>query len=205
MQKIIIGIDMSKASLDLCVRNGEIVLQELKLSNAISELKKFFKKFLKDYNQDELLICCEFTSHYTYPLCFVCEDFGIDLWLESPYQIKHSSGLVRGKNDKVDARRIADYAIRFQDKSRLYSLPDKNLASLKALVSERDLCISHKIAIQGQLTDQRRLKRHIKELEASILAVDEQTAKLISDNETLSNQHKLLCSVDGIGTIIRPS
>lgn len=186
----------------------------LKLSNTISELNKFFKKFLKEYNQSAFLVCCEFTGHYTYPLCFVCEDLGIDLWLASPYQIKHSCGLVRGKTDKIDSRRIADYAFRFQDKCRLYSLPDKKLASLKVLVSERDLYVSHKIALQGQLTDQKnfmsamdysrkskRLKGLLKGLDKNISTIDKEIEKFINNDATLSNQHKLLTSVDGVGTI----
>jgi transposase len=101
-----------------------------------------------------MLICSEYTGHYTFPLCFVCEDLELDLWLENPYQIKHSQGLQRGKNDKVDARRIAEYCSRFQDKARLFCLPDNNISSLKVLLSERDMYVSDRAKYQGQLTDQ---------------------------------------------------
>ena len=148
IKKVFIGIYVSKETLDLCVRIGDVIPYEIVLSNTISELKRFFRKFFKEHNSDEILICCEHTGHYTYTLRCVCEDLRLDLWLESPYQIKHSSGLQRGKNDKVDARRIVDYAIRFQDKFRLYSLPDKNISSLRVLVSERDMYISHKSTYQ---------------------------------------------------------
>jgi transposase len=214
MKNVIIGIDMSKVKLDLCVRVGDIISQEIELSNSISELTKFFKKLLKTHTASEVLICCEHTGHYTYPLSCVCEDLSLDLWLENAFQIKHSIGLVRGKDDKVDARRIAEYAIRFQDKSKLFCLPDKHISSLRLLLSERDLYMSDKRKYQGQLSDQerfmskadfadkkKRLSKQLKALEANIYAIDKKIKKLIANDETLSNQHELLCSVDGVGTV----
>jgi transposase len=215
MKRLIIGIDVSKMKLDLCVFGSGKLSQELVISNITSDLMKFFKQLVKKHNKSDLLVCAEYTGHYTYPLCLVCDALCIDLWLESPYQIKHSSGLVRGKNDKLDARRIAEYACRFQDKCCLFSFPDKNIASLKSLVSERDICVSHKSTFQGQLTDQKRfmsksdyadkskrLNDLIKALDKSISAIDKKIEKLIASDATLSNLHKLLCSIDGIGTVI---
>jgi transposase len=57
--------------------------------------------------------------------------------MENPAQIRHCSGVQRGKNDRTDARKIAAYALRFQDKARLFCLPEKNPASLKQLLGER--------------------------------------------------------------------
>ena len=138
----------------------------------------------------------------------MCDGFGLSLWLENPYQIKHSLGVHRGKNDKVDALRIADYAIRFQDKKRLYSLPDKSIASLKILLSERDMYISHKSTYQGQLSAQqdfmsasdyaKRLRKLLADLATNISAIDKKIDAFIDGDETLSKQHQQLCSIDGI-------
>ena len=64
---------------------------------------------------------------------------------------------------------------------------------------------------QGQLTDQkrfmskedykkksRRLTKLINELEARISDIEKEIDELITGDETFSNRHKLLCSVDGI-------
>ena len=45
----------------------------------------------------------------------------------------------------------------------------------------------------------KRLTGLIKELEASIAAIEQEIERLIEEDETLSRQHKLLCSIDGIG------
>jgi transposase len=160
----------------------------------------------------ELLICAEYTGQYTYPLCCACEELQVALWLENPAQIKHSSGVQRGKNDRLDARKIAAYALRFQANVRLFSLPEKHMVTLKQLVSERDLYMSDKSKYRGQLTDQKRfmdkadyaeksgrMGRLLKELDAAIAEIETKIRALINGDATLKRQHELLLSVDGIG------
>jgi len=214
MQKLVIGIDVSKEKLDLCLKLGDNILKEWVLSNTAEQVKNSLKSLLKEHKcaASEFLVCAEYTGQYTYPLSCACDESGVDLWLENPAQIKHSSGIQRGKNDKLDARKIAAYAVRFQDKARLFSLPQKNIASLKQLVSERDLYITDKGKYQGQLTDQKRfmsksdyqkkskrLESLIAELEECIAAIESEIERLIESDQTLSKQHKLLCSIDGVG------
>ena len=64
----------------------------------------------------EMIICAEHTGVYTNPLIAFAEKKGLALSLNSPLDIKHSMGIARGKNDAVDAGRIAEYAHRHQDK-----------------------------------------------------------------------------------------
>ena len=45
----------------------------------------------------------------------------------------------------------------------------------------------------------KRLKKLIKELEECITSIESEIERLIDSDETLSKQHKLLCSIDGIG------
>ena len=214
MKKNVIGVDVSKEKLDFCFLQNEKLVKEWTLSNTTTAIKSSLKSLLKESGLDssEVLLCAEYTGQYTYPLSCACEELGLGLWLENPTQIKHSSGVQRGKSDRIDARRIADYAHRFQDKVRLFSFPEKNIASLKQLISERDMYMADKGKYQGQLTDQKRfmspkdyqkkskrLKSLIVGLEKSLALIEQEIQELIDNDETLSNQHKLLCSIDGIG------
>ena len=158
MKKIVIGIDVSKEKLDFCVKSAEKVIKELVVQNTTKAIGSSLKSIEKEYqlSLSDLLICAEYTGQYIYPLCCVCAELKVDLWLENPAQIKLSSGFQRGKNDKIDARKIADYALRYQDRVRLFSLPQKRIESLKHLISERDMYLSDKRKYQGQLTDQER-------------------------------------------------
>ncbi len=214
MKKFLIGIDVSKEKLDACLMSQTEVKEETVVGNQSLLIKTYLKRVLKEnvIGMSDLLVCAEYTGQYTYPLCCACNELRLNLWLENPAQIKYRSGIQRGKNDKLDARKIAMYALRFQDEAKLFLMPDKSLNTLKQLISERDMYITDKGKYQGQLTDQKRfmdkedykkkskrLNGLIDELNEAITQIEKDIQKTIDKDETLSNQHKLLCSVEGIG------
>jgi transposase len=212
MKKILVGVDVSKEKLDVCQLEASEVKEEKVIENQCKLIKTYLNGLLKQHSKEDVLVCAEYTGQYTYPLSVVCEELGLDLWLENPAQIKYRSGVQRGKNDKLDARKIASYAEKFQDEAKLFSLPEKAMTSLKQLISERDLYVVDRAKYQGQLTDQerfmskedyakksKRLKTLIKELNDVIEQIEKEIQRIIDKDDTLSNQHKLLCSVDGIG------
>lgn len=212
-----IGIDVSKKKLDICVLFGSKVLKEEQVSNhpqAISKLVEELKREL-DMRNDDFLICAEHTGQYTYPLICACKSMDCKLWIENPTQIKYSSGMNRGKNDKVDAKRIAIYASRFCDKAKFYQRPAEELARLTQLESERVLYRSDLSKYKGQLTDQKdfmpkaiyickskRLKALISSLEQVIKTIEEEMNTIIESSKVLSRQMKLLISIDGIGPVV---
>ena len=59
----------------------------------------------------------------------------------SPFFIEYSSGIQRGKNDKVDAKRIAIYASRFQDKVRYYEHPTEDIERLRNNLNSNAPCM----------------------------------------------------------------
>jgi len=214
MKKLLIGIDVSKEKLDLCVKKKGEIKNETIVKNTSPLIKAYLMKVLKenDLTVTDLLICAEYTGQYTYPLCCACAELTIDLWLENPAQIKYRSGVQREKNDKIDARKIADYAERFQDKAKIFSMPEKSINMLKQLISERDMYIIDRGKYKGQLTDQKRfmdkddykkkskrLKGLIKELTRTIEQIEKDIQAIIDNDKTLSNQQKLLLSIDGVG------
>ena len=67
----------------------------------------------------------EHTGVYGNHLLAVLQLFTVDTWLESAVQIKRSLGLTRGKNDKVDSKRIALYAFKNQTDIKLWQPPRK--------------------------------------------------------------------------------
>ena len=212
MKKIFIGVDVSKLKLDFCnYRDGQFSKEEI-VANHSSAIKSHLESILEDAQKEELLICAEYTGQYIYPLTCVCNEMSIDLWIENPVQIKFRSGMQRGKNDKLDARKIAIYTHRFEDQAHLFSMPEKSIQALKQLVSERDMLVCDRAKYKGQLTDQRdfmeqkvykkkhkRLSQLIQNLNKTIKQIEDEIQSIIDNNETLSKQHQLLCSIDGIG------
>lgn len=58
-----------------------------------------------------------------------------NLWIEMSFRILRSIGVQRGKNDKIDAERIARYAEKNQEKAQLYKAPKKVLGKNKSIIS----------------------------------------------------------------------
>lgn len=214
MKKIHVGIDISKEKCNLCYRSGLEIVREEECSNDVKALKKTFKSALKTLGtaMDEVLICAEYTGRYIYPLTVACQELDIFLWMDDPTRIKNSMGLTRGKNDAIDAARIAEYAFRYSDKAVRYAIPDAALVSMKNLLSDREFLLTDKKRYQAQLSDQKRYmapgdfkhknsrwKKVIKSIDEQIASIDDEIETLIAADPVLARQKELLVSIDGIG------
>lgn len=214
MKKIYVGIDISKEKCNLCYRSGLEIVREEECSNEVNALKKTFKSALKTLGtaMDEVLICAEYTGRYIYPLTVACQELDIFLWMDDPTRIKNSMGLTRGKNDAIDAARIAEYAFRYSDKAVRYAIPDAALVSMKNLLSDREFLLTDKKRYQAQLSDQKRYmapgdfkhknsrwKKVIKSIDEQIASIDAEIETLIAADPVLARQKELLVSIDGIG------
>lgn len=212
-----IGIDVSKKKIDICVMQKTQVIKEEVISNHPQAISSMIERIKEELNvsNDNFIICAEHTGQYTYPLICACKSVGCKVWLENPSQIKYCSGVTRGKNDKVDARRIAEYARRFFDKARLYDRPDEDLMRLKQLEAERSLYLTDLSKYKAQLTDQKdfmeegifkrkanRLKEMIKQLEKMLRTISEEMSQVISSSQALSRQMSLLQSIEGVGPVV---
>ena len=136
--RFFLGIDISKLTLDYSLLQGEKLIAQGKIPNTLKGLK-LLKKELKQHKIEasQVLLCCENTGLYSALLLQWSSEEKYDLWLENPVAIKRSIGLARGKNDKVDAHRIALYASRYKTQARLWTPPRKAVAALKTLMSTR--------------------------------------------------------------------
>lgn len=144
-----------------------------------------------------------------------CKAVECKLWLENAAEIKYSSGVQRGKNDKVDAKRIAIYARRFQDKVQYYERPTEDIERLKQLESERTLYVADLAKYKGQMKDQKdympkalyerkmkRLQALMEDLEEAIQAITDEMDEVIVSCPVLYRQRELLMSIDGVGRVV---
>lgn len=209
-----LGIDVSKRNLDCCLFcNGVVVRQDVILNYQKSIEKYLFDICVdQDTEPDCLVICAEYTGMYIYPLIVACQSKDYKLWIEDPTQIKYSSGLQRGKNDKIDAQRIALYAYRYVDRIKVYSRPSVSIEALKLLSTELSMLCNDRQKYQAQLSDQKeymadniyksklkRLSLLMKQLDKAIKSIEDEIEIIITKDELLFHQMKLLMSVEGIG------
>jgi transposase len=213
-QSYFIGADNSKSKNDFAVLSCELVLlKEKVVKNSDSNLKAFFINLFKELKIEAsaVLVCCENTGIYSRPLERVCRELGIDLWVEHPLKIKRASTDMRGKNDRQDALRIAEYAIRYQDKQVLYQEPTDVVKDLDRQIKIRETLIGQKVALENQLREAQShdyeefkalkegYKIILKSLEKSILKAENKINELIKNDEQVSQNVELMTTIPGIG------
>ena len=208
-----IGIDVSKKTLDVAIVLGGTVLLQDKITNEPVPIKAFLKTLLeKGINVDQAVVCLEYTGLYNAHILEICWKKEIKICLEPAVRIKHSQGLVRGKNDKIDALRIAQYAFKNHQELSFWTPQRPTLQRLKALLSLRDRLIRSKTLLEVPLKESagflentivKDLKpatcRLINATKKEIAHVDKQIQDLISQDALVSNQVKQITSVPGLG------
>lgn len=207
-----IGVDISKATLDLCLFDGKHIIDQITCDNSTTEMKKLFTELKATLDWSSSLICAEHTGIYSSPLIEVSRDFQAPLWLENPAEIKLRSGVNRGKNDRIDSIRIAHYAARFCDKANLVQINHPDILKLKYLTREADMYLTDRAKFKAQLKDQkdficpqiykhkaRRMKKAIQYLSEAIKEIDQHIKELIKMNPILARQFDQLTSIGGIG------
>jgi transposase len=180
----------------------------------VKVLKRVFKAAFKTLGVavSEVLVCAEYTGRYIYPLTVACQELDVFLWMDDPTRIKNSFGIIRGKNDAIDAARIAEYAYRYDDKAVRYVIAEDTIVSMKNLLSDREFLLNDKKRYQSQLTDQKkymapgdfkhkssRWKKVIKTIDEQIKSIDSEIENLIAADPVLARQKELLTSIDGVG------
>lgn len=130
-----IGVEVSKPTLDWAVTEGKTIFLQTQTANSEAGIKMAVSviKALPNFSSSESVCCLEHTGVYCAHLLSSLYKIHLPLWLESSLQIKKADGLQRGKNDAIDAVRIAEYAFRFRDKIRLWQPPRPVLQKLAAL------------------------------------------------------------------------
>lgn len=220
MKKINVGVDISKEKLSLCYQSELKTVREEEVENSAKAIRKALREAFRalSVTAEDVLVCAEYTGRYIYPLTVACQEMDVFLWLDDPTRIKNSMGLARGKNDTVDAARIAEYSHRYEDRAARYAIPDAALVSMRSLLSDREFLLADRKRYQSQLSDQRRYMapydyRHksrrwkdvIGAIDRQILAIDEEIDSIIEADDTLRRQRDLLKSVDGVGDRIAVS
>lgn len=103
MEKIFIGIDVSNWTLDFCVKTTSC-----REHYQIDNTKKSITKFLRSFdNNGNTIIAMENTGRYNFALYEVLSSMKTSVYVINPLHLKRSIGLLRGENDKIDAKESA--------------------------------------------------------------------------------------------------
>lgn len=206
-----LGIDVSKDTLDCKIYSTKAYL---KVENNEKGYKKLINWTIKNCVKFPLF-CLENTGAYSLNLALYLSSQEFDFAMVNALEIKRSLGITRGKNDKIDAYRIAEYAYLRRDLLELTQMPGKLILRLKKLLSIRDHFVKQSVASKNLLKNLeqnkdtlslkpeiRLVKKSIKELKAKITSIEKSMLEEISQDQESQEKFQLLQSIMGIGKIL---
>jgi transposase len=206
---------MQVYGIDLSMKKFDVNFIDLKGKEKNREVKNevvSISKFLSSVPEDGIL-CAEHTGAYGDLLVYLCNQAEVPIALVPGYTIKHSLGLLKGKSDPLDARRIREYGERFIDKLVFSEYDKENIIELKQLYTLRSQLVKARKSLltsekgRGHLPLQsvsvhNHLQPVLSGLDTKITAVEEEIEALIKADEDLNENYDLVRSIKGIGPVI---
>lgn len=211
-----IGTDVSKNELDFAVMQGRNVLFHKEIANSPEAIKIFIKGLdkLPGFNLSKAVFCMEHTGIYNNYLLVILHKKKANICLEAATQIKNSLGNIRGKNDKIDSIRIADYAYKNRDELRLWQPKREIIQKLSHLTATRSrLLEAQKLLrtplketngfVKRSIANQNILicSRTLNSIKADLEKVDKVIKEIIASDEELNRLFNLITSIKGVGKV----
>jgi transposase len=212
-----LGIDVSKKTFDAALTIDGKVFDSFQCENMVQSIHSFFASLKAKYclSHSQVIVCMEHTGVYCLPLLRVLVEKNIKVCVEPAIQIKRSQGLVRGKNDKIDAQRIAVYAYKHRETITLWKPQRTVVQKLKVLEATRARLVRVKKIISVPIQESQEFieasiyksignacRATVKALKQDIKAIEDQIQILIKEDPQLHQQYRAATSVIGVGEVI---
>ena len=196
----VVGIDVSKATLDVALLPSGEVLQFANDANGIEELGKKLKLAAAD------LVVMEATGGYETAVATALVGSGLRVAVVNPRQIRDfakATGRL-AKNDRLDAQVIAAFGQAIEPE--IVRLPDEDARALEALLVRRRQLVAMRVQevnrlglMQGAM--RKRIKAHIDWLEKEIDKLDIDLTAGLRSSPAWRAKDELLRSFKGVGPI----
>lgn len=213
---LVIGVDVSKETLYFVVLEGGNVLFHLQTGNNSKGVNQLYNKLNKVNSATEnWLFCLEHTGIYCNPILDYLLSKGIAVWLESASKVKAFHSLERGKNDALDALRIAEYAYLKMEKAVIWQPPRNIIKQLKSLLKLRERLLTSKKRLLDPLKEEKRFVKEswvseheklirpvITKIKLQLRDIDQKIKLLIQQDKRLHSTFEKISSVCGVGQIV---
>ena len=209
-----IGIDVSKRTLDVWLHKAMQYHQFENTSKGYSKLMEWVKQHV-EWDIEKAWVCFEHTGIYSFPLSLYFTQQGVRYYQVSGLMVKRSLGLARGKNDKVDAKHLAEFLYRHHDRLVPYQVPSQSVITLKKLIGMRDRLVSQRSGFKAEVREiisMNLTSCHKEVLEQSremivilndrIKLLEKQIKRLIAEQPELQETFKNITSINGVGMIL---
>jgi transposase len=212
-----LGIDMSKDNFHATLTIDGQNFYDQEVTNNVTSIQHYFRDLLAKFRfkPQQLIVCMEHTGIYCYPLLDYLTRKGIKICVEPAIQIIKSQGLQRGKNDKIDSRRIAKYVYKNHEELKFWTPKRVAIQKLKALLVVRERLLKVKNQLEVPIKEskefieesirnqvEKNCRSSIQAIKKDIKKIDQEIAKVVREDAKISHQMKLATSVTGVGRTI---
>ena len=213
-----VGIDVSKAKLDVAMRQGDVLWCRT-FGNTKTGITKLLRELARELAREQnkraggdanasVHACMEATGQYHEQVAEMLHAAGHQVSVVNPVQIKHfrQERLMRNKNDALDAVLLMDYCL--QKQPRLWTPPPPEIKLLQAFYARYDDLVEmrtqeinrlkaseHPVMVQTLITD------NIAHLNEQIDQVLQMISDHIDQHPHLREHSMLLESIDGIARL----
>ena len=210
--RTIVGVDISKLTLDSKLLPAAQNRQVANTQKGFNQWKEWMERY-KETDSD-VLVVMEHTGLYSHLFELFLQSQGISYIKKPAVEIKQSIGLTRGKNDRIDAARIAQYGWMHRDNLCAEQYPVAVIMQIKDLLSYRSKLVRDRSGYQVRLKEEvetgrvkkadflyKEQQKDIAYLNRKIKIVEKGLFHLIKGNEAVCRNFLLLQSIKGVGRI----
>ena len=208
-----LGIDISKLTIDATLHHRGPHEQFANTRTGFKAMLKCLKEL--GVGTNDLVLCFEHTGWYCLKSGHFLHDLNIDLHFANPIEIKRSSGLKRGKNDKADAFGIARYAWLHREELENSEPMSEQLIELQRMTAFRTQLVKQMTALKNQrsgmkvLSDSpstdsciRLIDQTLHHLKGQLQKLEKQMQELIKADKKMQSNFELSRTVKGVGPVL---
>lgn len=204
MNKIVVGIDVSKKTFDVSFKSKHGKWTHSKFENTSKGFVQF-NEWISQHNIGDIHVVMEATGRYSEKLAYYCYDLGLSISVVNPARIKYygQSKLSRTKTDKADARLIADFAMHNEIGLWVPKSPER--VKLQELTRCMDNLKGDKTCLMNRIegsSDKDIIKIYeslISNIQKEIDNLEKEMIDIVKKDKTLNRDYNNLCSYPGIG------
>ena len=214
--KFFIGVDISAEYITvsaLSKKDGKVESFENFENNANG-----FQSLLAEFQSHKItaknsIVCMEATGVYGESLAYYLVGKNFKLVIENPYKIKRAFDISPKKTDKIDSKRIAEYASRFTDKLTFWGPRSQILEEIRIFLSQREQITKQKTSLNNALKalqkkfhkSEKALKLYedmINNCNTQIKYIDKEIESLINSEPEYKQIIENLKTVPGVGNVL---
>lgn len=203
MESLVIGIDVSKATLDIAI-DGEC--EVIKIANTATAIGRWLKSVPSGAK-----IAVESTGKLHLPLVRAALAGGHQVYVLSPRDLHYYARSLgrRAKTDRLDALLIARYLQREHANLHPYRLPSDLQANVHELINLRHTVVVKQEALRQSFTNAccelSTASKLLRDFDTLIAQIDQRLQELIAQDPALAVAAKKLQTVVGFGPLLSAS